>query len=183
MDFGRFFGWIYTVFGVKREVRLGIYGEVNAGKTTLANRISVDWTGTPVGKVSRIPHETRFVQKKEKVEIKLNSKKLSINLLDMPGLATKVNYKTFLKYGISKKAAKRRAKEATDGIIEAIKWLDNVDTVLAVMDATRDPMTQVNITLLGNLEAKKIPVIIVANKVDLKNQTPMQSEKPFRNIH
>jgi len=48
MDFGRFFGWIYNIFGLKKEVRLGIYGEVNAGKTTLANRISLDWTGTSV---------------------------------------------------------------------------------------------------------------------------------------
>lgn len=179
MDFGKFFGWIYNIFGLRKEVRLGIYGEVNTGKTTLANRISLDWTGTPVGKVSKIPHETRYVQKKEKVEIDLDSKKLLVNLLDMPGLATKVNYKTFLKYGIKKKAAKRRAKEATDGIIEAIKWLDNVDTVLAVLDSTRDPLTQVNITLLGNLESKKIPVILVANKIDLKKANPSAIHEAF----
>jgi len=158
--------WLYALFGVRKSVRLGLYGSVNVGKTTLANRISKDWTGEEVGKVSKIPHETRFVQKKEKVEIKHKNKKMMINLLDMPGLATKIDYKEFLKYGISKKAAKQRAKEATDGVIEAIKWLSNVDTVLAVMDATQDPLTQVNITLLGNLEARKIPVIIVANKID-----------------
>jgi len=171
--------WFYQLFGMKRSVRLGIYGSVNVGKTTLANRISKDWTGEEIGKVSSIPHETRFVQKKEKVTIKHDKKNMTINLLDMPGLATKVDYKQFLRYGLSKRAAKKRAKEATDGIIEAIKWLNNVDSVLAVMDATKDPLTQVNITLLGNLEARKIPVIIVANKIDKKKSNPDAIREAF----
>jgi len=179
MGFREFFDWLFGLFGYKKNIRLGIYGAVNVGKTTLANRISLDWTGEEVGKVSEVPHETRTVQKKEKVELKLNRKKILINLLDMPGLATKVDYRTFLKYGLSKKAAKKRAKEATDGVIEAIKWLGNVDTVLAVMDATQDPLTQVNITLLGNLEARKIPVILVANKIDLKKAKPKAIREAF----
>ncbi len=163
-----FFDWFLGLFGIRKNIRLGIYGSVNVGKTTLANRISLDWTGEAVGSASEIPHETRTVQKKEKVEIKTDGRKIMINLLDMPGLATKVDYRSFIKYGLSKKAAKQRAKEATEGVIEAIKWLSNVDAVLAVMDATEDPLTQVNITLLGNLEAMNIPVILVANKIDLK---------------
>lgn len=174
-----FVDWFCNVFGLRRTIRLGIYGSVNVGKTTLANKISMDWTGEEVGKASEIPHETRFVQKKEKVEIRHGRKKLNINLLDMPGLATKIDYKEFRKYGIVGKKAKQRAKEATDGVIEAIKWLNNVDTVLAVMDATEDPLTQVNITLLGNLEAKNIPVIIVANKVDKKNADPGAIQEAF----
>src|SRR3989344_3394382 len=172
MAVGNFFDWLSSLFGVRRSVRLGIYGSVNVGKTTLANKIAKDWTGEEVGKASEIPHETRFVQKKEKVEIKHKNKKLMINLLDMPGIATKVDFKDFMKYGLSKRAAKQRAREATDGVIEAIKWLNNVDTVLAVMDATQDPLTQVNVTLLGNLEARKIPVIIVANKIDKRRADP-----------
>ena len=179
MGFGNFLNWFYQLFGMKRSVRLGIYGSVNVGKTTLANRISKDWTGEEIGKVSSIPHETRFVQKKEKVTIKHDKKNMTINLLDMPGLATKVDYKQFIRYGLSKRAAKKRAKEATDGIIEAIKWLNNVDSVLAVMDATKDPLTQVNITLLGNLEARKIPVIIVANKIDKKKSNPDAIREAF----
>jgi len=179
MDFKNFLDWFYRFFGLKRNIRLGIYGETNVGKTTLANKISLDWTGEEVGKVSTIPHETRFVQKKEKVELKINKKKLTLNLLDMPGLATKIDYKDFLKYKISKRQAKKRAREATEGVIEAIKWLGNVDTVLAVMDSTRDPFTQVNITLLGNLEARKIPVIIVANKIDKKSAKPELIREAF----
>lgn len=181
MSFGfrNFFDWFLGLFGYRKNIRLGIYGETNVGKTTLANRISLDWTGEEVGKVSEIPHETRTVQKKEKVEIKLNNKKIILNLLDMPGLATKVDYRTFLKYGLSKKQAKIRAREATEGIIEAIKWLSNVDAVLAVMDATQDPLTQVNITLLGNLEARKIPVILVANKIDKKRAKPNAIREAF----
>jgi small GTP-binding protein len=70
---------------------------------------------------------------------------------------------------MSEKEARQRAKEATKGVIEAIKWLEHVDTALVVIDATEDPYTQVNITIIGNLEARDIPVIIVANKIDLKN--------------
>jgi len=179
MPFQDFIDWISTLFGMKRTVKLGIYGSVNVGKTTIANRISKDWTGQELGKASPIPHETRFVQKKEKIHIKHKGKNLTINLLDMPGLATKVDYRSFLKYGMSKRAARQRAKEATDGVIEAIKWLNNVDTVLAVMDSTQDPLTQVNITLLGNLEARKIPVIIVANKIDKKNSKPSEIREAF----
>ncbi|MEM5834362.1 MAG: Era-like GTP-binding protein [Candidatus Aenigmatarchaeota archaeon] len=179
LNFRDFFDWFLGLFGHKKNIRLGIYGETNVGKTTLANRISLDWTGEEVGKVSEIPHETRSVQKKERVEIKVKNKKIILNLLDMPGLATKVDYRSFLKYGLSKKEAKKRAREATEGIIEAIKWLSNVDAVLAVMDATRDPLTQVNITLLGNLEARKIPVIIVANKIDKKRAKPQAIREAF----
>lgn len=179
MIFDGFFDWVLGLFGLRKEIKLGIYGAVNTGKTTLANKISMDWTGEPVGKVSIIPHETRSVQKKEKVELKVKRKKVLINLLDMPGLATKIDYRTFLKYGLSRKKAKVRAREATDGVIEAIKWLNNVDTVLAVMDSTKDPLTQVNITLLGNLEAKNIPVIIVANKIDKKRSEPKAIRDAF----
>ncbi|MGC8812298.1 MAG: Era-like GTP-binding protein [Candidatus Aenigmatarchaeota archaeon] len=179
MNFRNFFDWFLGLFGYRKDIRLGIYGETNVGKTTLANRISLDWTGEEVGKVSEIPHETRTVQKKEKVEIKLNNKKIILNLLDMPGLATKVDYRTFLKYGLSKRQAKIRAREATEGVIEAIKWLSNVDAVLAVMDSTQDPLTQVNITLLGNLEARKIPVILVANKIDKKRAKPQAIREAF----
>lgn len=180
MVFGRFFNWLSGLLGFRRDVTLGIYGEVNVGKTTLANKISMDLTGEKVGKVSKIPHETRVVQKKEKVTMPINNRrKLVINLLDMPGLATKVDYKQFMKYGIKRKDAKKRAKEATTGVIEAIKWLDNVDTVLAVMDSTKDPFTQVNLTLLGNLEAKNIPVIIVANKTDLKKSKTKRIKEAF----
>lgn len=167
-----FLDWIYNFLGLRKNLKIGLYGEPGVGKTTLANRISLDWTGEEVGKVTGIPHETRSIQKKEKVEIKVNKKKILLSILDMPGLSTKVDYRTFMRYGLSKKDARQRAREATDGVIEAIKWLSNVDTVLAVMDATRDPLTQVNITLLGNLEARKIPVIIVANKIDRKKARP-----------
>lgn len=175
----KFLDCLFELFGMKKSVRLGLYGAVNVGKTSIANRISKDWTGEEMGKVSKIPHETRFVQKKEKIELRHKNRKVMLNLLDMPGIATKIDYKEFMKYGISKKMAKQRAKEATNGVIEAIKWLSNVDTVLAVMDSTQDPLSQVNITLLGNLEARKIPVIIVANKIDKRKSKPQAIRDAF----
>lgn len=169
MPFRKLFNWFRKILSGKKLVRLGLYGPPNAGKTTLANKISMDWTGSPVGTVSEIPHETRTVQKKEKVVVRSDGQKIEMNLLDMPGIATKVDYEDFIKHGMSEKEARQRAKEATKGVIEAIKWLEHVDTALVVIDATEDPYTQVNITIIGNLEARDIPVIIVANKIDLKN--------------
>ena len=48
-------------FSKKKELTIGILCEVNAGKTTLANRIGQDFSGIDVGKVSNIPNETREV--------------------------------------------------------------------------------------------------------------------------
>jgi hypothetical protein len=88
-------------------------------------------------------------------------------MVDTPGISTKVDYEDFLKYKMKKGEAKIRAKEATQGIIDSIKWLDDMDLVVIVLDATENPYNQVNITIIGNLAARKIPVLIVANKSDL----------------
>ncbi len=163
---------IFLIFKKKKAVSLGFYGAVNAGKTTLANRISMDWLGREVGTVSEIPHETREIQKVENVHVETNNGALNMNIIDMPGIATQVDFKEFEKYGLSAEESKQRAKDATKGVIEAIKWLDNVDAVLVVMDSTKDPYTQVNITIIGNLEARDIPMIVIANKIDEKDSAP-----------
>lgn len=160
---------IRSLFRKKREIKIGLYGPVNSGKTTLANRICLDWLGEELGKVSTIPHETREIQMKESVTIKEGGKSLTFNLVDTPGIATKIDFEDFVKAGLKKKEAKERAKEATRGVIEAIKWLDRMDMVLVVLDSTKDPVNQVNITILGNLDARDIPIIIVGNKMDLKS--------------
>ncbi|VVB51490.1 GTPase Der [uncultured archaeon] len=179
MPFHKILGWFKNIFGSKKKIRLGLYGPPNAGKTTLANKISVDWTGEPVGTVSEIPHETRAVQKKEHVMVKTDGRTIDMSILDMPGIATKIDYEEFLSFGMKEKDARLRAKEATKGVIEAIKFLEHVDTALVVLDSTKDPYTQVNITIIGNLEAREIPVIIVANKVDLKNSNIEQIKEAF----
>ena len=43
-----------------------------------------------------------------------------------------------------------------------------MDVVIVVLDSTKDPFTQVNITIVGNLQARDIPILIAANKMDLK---------------
>lgn len=156
------------IFKKRGEIRLGFYGSPNAGKTSLANRISQDWLGEDLGVVSKMPHETREIQIKEKVVIEKNGKKIEFKLIDTPGIATKIDFEDFMKFGLNKKAAQTRAKEATHGIIESIKWLDDVDAVIVLIDATLNPYSQVNITIIGNLVARDIPVLIVANKIDLK---------------
>ena len=155
-------------FKKKKNLKLGLYGPPNAGKTTLANRICHDWLGEEMGAVSNIAHETREIQIKEKVVIKSGKKELCFNLVDTPGIATRIDYEDFMKSGMKEKDAKSRAKEATKGVIDAIKWLDEVNSVIVVLDATQDPYSQVNITIIGNLVARNIPVLVVGNKIDLK---------------
>jgi GTP-binding protein Era len=166
-------------FKKKGEVKLGFYGPPNAGKTSLANKICQDWLGEDIGTVSKIPHETRNVQFKEKVLIEKNGKKLEFKLIDTPGIATKIDYEEFLEFGMNKKEAQSRAKEATQGIIESIKWLDDMDAVVIVLDSTENPYSQVNITIIGNLAARNIPVLVVANKVDLKKSDIKKIESAF----
>jgi hypothetical protein len=171
--------FVNKLFRKKKSIKLGFYGPPNAGKTTLANRICMDWLGEEIGKVSKIPHETREIKIKEKVTIKSGNKQLSFNIIDTPGIATKIDYEDFLKHKMTKTQARKRAKEATKGVIEAIRWLDNVDCVVVVLDSTRNPYSQVNITIIGNLAARDIPVLVVANKVDLKKAKVKKVEAAF----
>lgn len=158
-----------NIFKNKKQIKLGLYGPPNGGKTTLANKICQDWLGEDMGAVSNIAHETREIQIKEQINIKSkDGKELSFNLVDTPGIATKIDYEEFIKAGLKEKEAKSRAKEATKGVIDSIKWLDDMDTVVIVLDGTKDPYSQVNITIIGNLQARDIPVLIIANKIDLK---------------
>ena len=178
--FKNFFKNIFSrFFKSKKDIKLGFYGPPNSGKTSLANRICKDFTGEEMGSVSKVPHETRNVQFKEKVEILYKGKKMTFKMVDTPGIATKIDYEDFLKYKVKKKDAKIRAKEATQGIIESIRWLDDMDLVVIVLDATENPYNQVNITIIGNLVARKIPVLIVANKVDLKKSSIKQIAAAF----
>jgi GTPase len=167
------------VFKRKKEIKLGFYGPPNAGKTSLANRICQDWLGEDLGVVSKIPHETRSVQFKEKVVIEKNKKKIEFKLIDTPGIATKIDFEEFIKFGMKKKQAQQRAKEATHGIIESIKWLDDMDAVIIVLDASTNPYSQVNITIIGNLAARKIPVLVIANKIDLRKADVKKVQAAF----
>lgn len=156
-------------FSRRTQLKLGLYGPPNGGKSTLANRVCQDWLGEEMSTVSHIAHETREITIKEQVTIKnKKNKELTFSLVDTPGIATKIDYEDFLRKGMNKNDAKKRAKEATKGVIDAIKWLDNMDAVVVVLDGSCDPYSQVNITIMGNLQARNIPVLVVANKVDLR---------------
>ena len=173
---GKFFA---NLFQKKKHIKLGLYGPPNGGKTTLANKICKDWLGEDMGSVSNVAHETREIQIKEQINIKSNGKELNFNLVDTPGIATKIDYEDFMKNGMKEKDAKKRAKEATKGVIDSIKWLDEMDVVVVVLDGTKDPYDQVNITIIGNLQARKIPVLLVANKIDLKKCIIKKIEAAF----
>ena len=171
--------FIYNLFSKKKNLKIGLYGPPNAGKTSIANKICLDWLGEEMGAVSSVPHETREVSIKEKVQVKKGGRSLNFNLVDTPGIATKIDYEDFLKHKMNKTQAKKRAKEATKGVIEAIKWLDNMDCVIVVLDATKNPYSQVNITIIGNLAARNIPVLVIANKMDLRKANLKKMESAF----
>ena len=171
--------WINKIFKKKRA-KIGLYGPPNAGKTTLANRILKDWSGgDSMGTVSPIPHETRRAMRREGLVINANGSSIELDIVDTPGMATKIDFKEFMAFGLSEAESKKRAKEATEGVIEAIKWLDDLDGVLLVMDSTEDPYTQVNVTVIGNMEARKLPLLIVANKMDLPDASPSRISAAF----
>lgn len=179
--FSKGFFDFFSFFRRKKKLSLGLYGPPNAGKSTLANKIIVDILGEdgPKFATSSIEHETRSVQKVEKLHMKKGGKTLDFNLIDTPGIATKIDFEDFLKKGLKKNEAKDRAKEATQGVIESIKWLDSVDAVLVVLDSTLNPYNQVNITLIANLVAKKKKLIVVANKADMKGAKPEKVKLVF----
>ncbi len=172
------FTWLKKLFK-KKNARIGIYGPSNAGKTTLSNRILSDWTGDIMGSVSHVQHETRKVLRREDVTIGYNGSSLKLDIIDTPGLATKIDFYDFMAFSLNEEESKKRAKEATEGVIEAIKWLDEVDGVILVMDSTEDPYTQVNVTIIGNIEARKLPLLIAANKIDLPNSSPARIHTAF----
>ncbi|QKQ98086.1 GTP-binding protein [Candidatus Nanohaloarchaea archaeon] len=162
------------------DISIGLYGPPNAGKSTLANQISKDLTGEEMSNVSEVPHETRAVEKKEQVTLEAeDGRTIDMNLLDMPGISTNVDFQDFTEHGLEEEESKDRAKEATKGIVEAIKYLDDVDACLVIFDSTEDPYTQVNVTIIGNLEAKDIPILILANKTDLEDADPSRVRDAF----
>lgn len=170
--------WLKKIFK-KKATRIGIYGPPSAGKTTLANRIIRDWSGDVMGSVSEIPHETRRARRREGVIINSDDATVTLDIVDTPGLATKVDFHDFMAFGLEEEEAKRRAKEATEGVIEAIKWLDDLDGILLIMDSTEDPFTQVNVTVVGNMEARELPLLIIANKIDLQEASPARIKSAF----
>lgn len=175
--FSRFLKYFFK----NQESRIGIYGPPNAGKTTLANRIVRDWTGDAVGPVSEIPHETRRARRKEGIIITGNKGgSITIDIVDTPGVTTKIDYKEFLEYGLEKEEAIKRAREATEGVAEAMHWLrEDIDGVIYMLDSTLDPFLQVNIMMVGIIESRNLPVIIVANKIDLPDAAPSRIKSAF----
>jgi small GTP-binding protein len=105
------------------------------------------------------------------VELKAtDGSEVKIDIVDTPGVATKVDAEEFMEMGLEEDDARRRAREATEGVAEAMHWLrEDIDGVIYVLDSTQDPISQVNTMLIGIIESEDIPVVVVANKTDLED--------------
>jgi len=180
-DFLRRFS-LRRLFSRKREgFKLGIYGSPNAGKTTLANAMARDYTGEVLGTVSEVPHETRRVLTKQEIVMESPQGRLVVDVMDTPGLANRVDPLDFeLMYNMDPEAAARRAEEATQGILEAIEMLQTLDAMLLVLDASTDPYSQVNQVLLTHVQSRRLPMLVVANKVDLPEADVGRIQKMFQ---
>ena len=59
-------------------------------------------------------------------------------------------------------------------------WLkEDIDGVIYVLDSSLDPFTQVNTMLTGIIESRDLPVLIIANKVDLDDASPGRINQAF----
>lgn len=161
--------WLRLRHGKGRvHYRIGIYGSPNAGKSTLANALCRDFAGETMGSVSEVPHETRRVLTKQSVTMRSPEGTLVVDVMDTPGLAARVDPLEFeIMYNMTEDAAAKRAAEATQGILEAIQALERLDAMLLVVDAATDPYQQVNQLLLMHVQARHVPMLVVANKMDL----------------
>jgi tRNA U34 5-carboxymethylaminomethyl modifying GTPase MnmE/TrmE len=153
----------------RRQLALALYGPPNGGKTTLANRICADWLGEEMGSVSKIAHETRKIQMKNGIKVVASDgRTLTFTLADTPGIAARIDYEDFLSEGLGEQEAKDRAREAAQGVLESVQWIENAQCIVIVLDATKEPHSQVNASLIEAITLRRIPALIVANKIDLK---------------
>jgi GTPase SAR1 family protein len=137
--------WLNIFSGDSSPGNIGIYGPPNGGKTTLTNRIISESTDKEniedlQGSASSVAHETREAKKREQIPIEHDGSKVVIDIVDTPGISTKVDYKDFLndeEFDGTEEEARDRSREATKGVQDAIKWLTNdADGVIYVIDYT-----------------------------------------------
>ena len=172
--------FIERFFRLEKNLSLGLYGKPNVGKTTLANKICADLAGEKIGIASPVPHETRTVWRKNGMKLAMGNKTLSLEILDMPGIADRIDFRDLILFGLDEEHAKKRASEAARGVAEAMSWIDKIDAALVVVDcANGNPDNQVNRTVIKSLELSGKKILLVANKIDVNGANPDRVREVF----
>ncbi|MDY6789237.1 MAG: GTPase [Candidatus Nanohaloarchaea archaeon] len=159
--------------------KIGIYGSTNVGKTTLGNRIAMDWKGRTIGRVSDIPHETREIQRQDNLTVQSGESELDLDLIDTPGFVSSPQTDEMEAKGLSKKESEKRENEVKEGVQKAIKVMEDIDIAVAVFDASRSLEEQNPVSLFSSLEARNIPCLVVANKVDKEDADMSEIEEKY----
>ncbi|MDE6781657.1 MAG: GTPase Era [Ruminococcus sp.] len=124
---------------MSRTAFITIAGRTNAGKSSLLNAI----VGEKIASVSSKPQTTRT-----RITGIKNIEDVQLVFFDTPGLHKPVN-------------------KLSEHMINTVKEsVSDIDAVLFIMDCTRK-INEQEINLLKSLNASKIPVILILNKIDL----------------
>ncbi len=122
-----------------KSVFTAITGRANAGKSSLTNLL----VGEKVAIVSEKPQTTRT-----KINGILTKGETQYVFIDTPGMH------------------KPKTKLSEEMVKSVKNSLEDLDVAILMLDATK-PVSKVEETLIDNFKARKLPVILLINKVDL----------------
>lgn len=159
--------------------RVGIYGVPNVGKTTFINRIARDYGLTKVGLSSEVPHETTDLQELEDITIRTAEDEVTLDIVDTPGVKSTVDRSEFAEFDITGEDAFRRENQAAEGVATAVEAVRNVDGVVLMFDATRDPTEDSVRRLVELVEEEQLPILMLANKIDDDDAEPRRVKDAY----